>query len=877
MRTSFSSVFVIGGIKSAWVRRVVLMVLVGGGAWIAGGAAAWAQEQAPMAASERGSPDTTQPIVRSVHVEGNQHFSTRELKRQIRTRPNRRVLGIPGFTWWRWIYRLGDASWMWGRIGNALKSGGEPPARLDTTTVAGDVERLRLFYEQQGFRDATVEYSVRRSGEDRASVDFQIEPGPPTFLRRVRYEGLQALSDEQKLKVARETILNAGAIDPSHPLAFPVEEQRYQKPQLLEERRRLLTVLQNAGYAAVSRDSIQAVLVPVPAESLDTAGRQGADATYRDLAFRVKTGPVYRFGDVHFQVTGPESASPRQDTLDVPTDPSGGRQPLITSEIGNETQLGTGVLRRSLRFMPGTVYDRSRIRSTKQRLEGTGVFTFTSLTPQYDEVAQPDTAEAPYLPIRIEGRTRPRHRLRAETFALQRGAEAVGLNEFGVGLSGVYENANAFGGGEALRLQASGSIATGLDTTLISSTQFETTGSVTLPYLVRPFQSFESLFELSSARTQVSLSALTARRNDLRLRIRSRINARLRLEMNHTPNRQSLLDVMDLSLSNPDTLSGFQDRFLDRVFGPDGAGLQDPVQRQQILEDYTRPQINTAPRYTFRSTTANPLRRRQGHIYEGTAEVGNTLPFLLDRFVFSPGPASYTLPGLTGGGEGGLGGRLLYRPYVRATVDLRRYVPLGDGSTLAMKAFGGFAHPTGGPTVVPFDRRFFSGGANSVRGWRLRELGPGNAGLPVDSAGAVGTEASSILGGDLKLESSVEVRTRLIQNLLAAEWVGAAFLDAGNMWFGPRNRGFGQVDDGSAESTLQEPAESAVQDGRFRSLSALTEVGVGAGVGIRIEWDYIIIRFDLAHRLRDPSPRNDDVFSDSYQGPLFHFGIGQTF
>ena len=823
-------------------------------------------------------PDTSQPLIRAVRISGNQHFSDRELKRQLRTSPNRRVLGIPGFTWWRWIYQLGDADWMWSRLGNALKSGGEPPARLDTTTVAGDIERLRLFYEQQGFRKAMVTSEVQRPEPDRAEVIFRIEAGTPTYLRRVRYEGLASLTPEQQRQLAQETVLNAAPPDPQQPLSFAVQDQRYQKSVLLEERRRLLTFLQNTGYAAVSRDSIRAVLVPVPAGSLETSRPDPEGAVYRDVTFRIQPGPVYRFGDVRFRITGPEAAPPRRDTLTLPVDTSGGARPEVTSQIEDDTHLETGILRRSLRFTPGAVYDRSRILASKRRLEGTGVFTFTSLTPQYDAVSRPDSAGAPYLPLRIEGRTRQRHRLRAETFALQRGAEAVGLNEFGVGLSGVYENVNAFGGGETLRLRASGSVATGLDTTLISSTQFETTASVTLPYLVRPFDGFEHLFDLANARTQVSLSALTARRNDLRLRIRSRINARLRLEMNHTPSRESLVDVVDLSLSNPDTLSGFQDRFLDRVFGPDGGGIQDPVQRQQILEDYTRPQVNTALRYTFREATANPLRRSSGHIYEGTAEVGNTVPFLLDRFVLSPGRPSYTLPGITGSSDSGLGGRLLYRPYLRATIDLRRYVPLSVSSTLAMKFFGGWAHPTGRPTVVPFDRRFFSGGANSVRGWRLRELGPGDAGLPVDSAGTIDTDASTILGGDIKLESSVEVRQRLFRNVLTADWVGAAFLDVGNMWFGPRNRGFGQ--DGQLDSTAtidQRQALAAGRDGRFRSLGALTEVGVGAGIGLRIEWEYVILRFDLAHRLRDPSPQNDDVFSDGYTGPLLHFGIGQTF
>ncbi len=822
MRSSFLSIPFRDAIGDAWARAMLLGVLLLGAAWSGQPAASWAQPGGAVERRTDSPADTTQPIVQSVKVEGNEHFSERELKRQIRTAPNRRVLGIPGVTWWRWIYQLGDADWMWDRLGNALKSGGEPPARLDTTTVAGDIERLRLFYEQQGFREAAVDFEVREPSADRAVVIFRIEAGTPTYLRRVRYEGLSALSEEQKQRLTRETVLNAGSIDPDRPLSFAVDEQRYQKPLLLEERRRLLTFLQNAGYAAVSRDSIRAVLVPVSPESLKTADRPVEGAQYQDVRFRVRTGAVYRFGEVQYRITGPETAPPRRDTLDVPGATERAAHPLVTSEIRDDTHLNTGILRRSLRFAPGDVYDRSRILATKRRLEGAGVFTFTSLTPQYDAVSAPDTVSDPYLPIRIEARTQQRHRLRAETFALQRGAEAVGLNEFGVGVSGVYENVNAFGGGETLQLRASGSIATGLDTTLISSTQFETTGSVTLPYLVRPFRSFERLFDLTNARTQVSLSALTARRNDLRLRIRSRINARLRLEMNHTPTRQSLVDVMDLSVSNPDTLSGFQERFLDRVFGPGGSGIQDPVQRQQILEDYTRPQVNTAVRYTFRSATANPLRRSAGHIYEGTAEVGNTIPFLLDRFVFSPGPPSYSLPGLTGSSDTGLGGRLLYRPYLRATVDLRRYLPLGSNTTLAMKAFGGWAHPTGSPTVVPFDRRFFSGGANSVRGWRLRELGPGRAGLPVDSAGTVSQDASSILGGDVKLESSVEIRSRLFRNVLAADWVGA-------------------------------------------------------GLGIRIEWEYVIIRFDLAHRLRDPSPRNDDIFADRYRGPLLHFGIGQAF
>ena len=845
------------------VRGLVVGVMLGAGLMLGGAGEARGSAASP-GALRPAAADTSAPIVRDVAIQGRRHFSAQVLRQNIRTRPNRRILGIPGFTWWRWVYRLGRADWMWDRLGAALRAGGEPPAYLDSTTVRGDAERLKLFYRQRGFRDAAVRYTVEPTPvPDRVRVVFRVEPGAPTFLRRIRYAGLGMLQPSQQRRLLRESVFPHTATTLGDTLALSGMDQRYREPMLLEERRRILAFLQARGYAAASRDSVTAVVYPAGPDSLD-------------VTLRVRPGPRYRFGAVRFVGTGPERTPPRYDTLAVPTDTTGGRRPQVTTRIEDDGSLDPAILRRSLQFAPGAIYDASAVQATKRRLENTGVFAFTSLSPQFDAASPADSAGVRFLPLRIEGRTRERHELQAETFALQResigATEAgLGLNEFGVGLSGVYENINALGGGETFQLRASASVATGLDSTLISSNQFEGSASLVLPYLIRPFQGLDRTFGLSDARTRLSLTALTALRSDLGLRIRSRVNARLRLEMDHTPTHSSLVDVLDLSVSNPDTLDQFSRKFLDRVFGPSGGDLQDPVQRQQILEDYTQPQVNTAVRYTFRDATANPLRRRNGHIYEASAEVGNTIPLLLDRLVYAPDSMNYALPSLFGGG---LTGRLLYRPYVRASVDLRRYVPLGEGTTLGLKLFGGLAHPTGRPTVVPLDRRFFSGGANSVRGWRLRELGPGGAVPPVDTTADVQGAPANILGGDLKLETSMELRTTLLPRLLAARWGGAVFLDAGNMWFGPRNNGFGTTSDDPDTSSR---SAATGGDGKFDGLDALLDVGVGGGLGLRLEWEYLIVRLDLAYRLHDPSPRNDDIFGDQFRGPLLHFGIGQAF
>lgn len=785
------------------------------------------------------------PIVRAVAFDGNTFFTDQELRQRIRMRPNRRFLGIPGFTWWRWIYQLGDSGALGERVGNALKSSGEPPAYLDSTAMQRDVERLEIFYEQQGFREATVRAFVEATDTPRrVRVRYRIEAGPPTYLRRVTYDGLDRLTAQQKRRLVRGSALAPARIEADQPLTFRVASQRYTQPLLLEERQRMLTFLRNEGFARVARDSIRAlVFQPVP-DSFD-------------VTFRVQTGGAYRFGDVQFRVLGlEEGARTIVDTLDVATGPpASGYTPAVTARVEQDRRLRSSLLRRSLQFQPGAPYNREQLLATKRRLESTGIFTFTNILPQADDTVRTNGEPALFLPHRIELRTRPRHRLRAETFMLQRSGVLRGSeNELGTGVGLTYENANLLGGGETFRLGTSGSIAADFDSTLFSSAQAEVTASLTTPYLIRPFGGLDDALKLYNARTRVSLSLLTARRDPLRLNIRGRGAARLQLEMQHTPTLTSLIDVFDLSLSNPDTLRGFQRLFLDRVIGTeDSLLITDPVQRAQIIEDYTQPQINTALRYTLRSANTNPLRRERGYSYEASAEVGNSVPYLIDRFVTSPDTLENSIPGLPFLRRSE-SSRLIYRPYVRFVADLRRYRPLSRGTVLAAKLLGGVSHPVGRPDVVPFDRRFYAGGASSVRGWRLRELGPGRSTLDT-TATAGGT--TNVLGGDIKLEGSIELRTTFLRDVLAANWMGAAFVDAGNVWFGPRN-----------------PGNRA---GRFEFDDFLSEIGVGTGLGVRFVWDYLIVRLDLAYRVHDPIPQQRGLFPDGLRQPQLHFGIGHAF
>jgi outer membrane protein assembly factor BamA len=785
--------------------------------------------QTPEPVGPRGSESTEYRIAR-VHFEGDLVFSREQLELRTRTRGNRRLLDIPGVTWWLWLYRFGDA--IGGRVGRGIRTTGEAPARLDTAVVAADVERLRLFYNQEGFRRAGIQAVIDSTrGRNRTQVVFQIIPGPPTFIRSLRYDGLDAMGDDAIQRLVQESLLGR----PDREGHFNEEAPRYSEPLLQEEGRRILTYLKNEGYASVTRDSIHAIVIPATPDSFD-------------VVMDVLPGERFRFGDVTFQTTGTQSRSPlRTDTLRVA--PPGEAVPFIVpGTIEGERKFDVRILGRALRFKPGDWFDQSRVTATKRRLDAVGIFAFTglrALPPSRDSAVA-----APAIPHRFDLQTRDRHRIQLEAFMLQRsGGFADSDNEVGTGLGVSYSNLNLFGGGESFRLRSTGTVAADLGLQAgFTSAQWEVSGTLTYPYLIWPFSRLDRALGLFDARTHVSVGLLAARRDALRLVLRGRGNARFTLELRHSPDLTSFIDLLDLSLSNPDTLSGFAEIFLNDVL----ASIDDPVQQGQIVEDYTQPQINNALRYTLRSGRVDPFRRDDGHLYEGSVEIGGNLPYLLDRFVFGPGEVENSLPGLPFFGGANRDDRLIYRQYIRGAIDVRRYRIGRGGGILAWKGILGVAQPVGAADVVPFDRRFYSGGASSVRAWRLRELGPGSATFS-DSVGVGGT---NILGGEIKLEASVEHRRVIIRRLFEAKWSLAFFVDAGNVWAGPRNPGS--------------------EAGRFKFRRFYREIGVGSGVGLRLGWEYLIVRLDLAYKVHDPL-RQGEVLPDGLSAPVLQFGIGHTF
>lgn len=195
---------------------------------------------------------------------------------------------------------------------------------------------------------------------------------------------------------------------------------------------------------------------------------------------------------------------------------------------------------------------------------------------------------------------------------------------------------------------------------------------------------------------------------------------------------------------------------------------------------------------------------------------------------------------------------IAYAQYVKADVDLTHSLKLDNTNQIVLHMGLGVAYPYGNSNVLPFEKRYFSGGANSVRGWSVRRLGPGSF------KGKDGRIDFINQTGDMKLDLNAEYRTKLFWKI-----GGALFVDAGNIW------------------TLREYKDQP--GGQLELDKLLSQIAVSYGMGVRFNFDYFIVRFDLGMKAINPAYEEDNnehypimhpKFSRDY---AFHFAVGLPF
>ena len=194
---------------------------------------------------------------------------------------------------------------------------------------------------------------------------------------------------------------------------------------------------------------------------------------------------------------------------------------------------------------------------------------------------------------------------------------------------------------------------------------------------------------------------------------------------------------------------------------------------------------------------------------------------------------------------------IAYAQYAKFDFDYTHLMQFDKRNALALHAGIGVAYPYGNSTVLPFEKRYFSGGANSVRGWGVRELGPGKF------KGTDGRIDFINQTGDLKFDLNAEYRTSLFW-----KFEGAAFIDAGNIW------------------TLRNYEDQP--GGQFKFSEFYKQIAAAYGLGLRLNFDYFILRFDMGMKAINPAYETQEehwaiVHPKLSRDFAFHFAVGLPF
>jgi len=473
--------------------------------------------------------------------------------------------------------------------------------------------------------------------------------------------------------------------------------------------------------------------------------------------------------------------------------------------------LRQGVLRRNTYVREGEYYSAEGLRNTYNHFSRLGAVRYTNIS--WDE-----QSDSSLLDCQIQISTN-----KPSTISFQpEGTNTAG--DLGAAASLTYQNRNLFKGSENLTIELRGAYEAIKGLEGYSSHNFleySLGTKLTFPRFIAPFLPSD-IHRRINASSEVSLLYDLQNRPEFHRRV---FSVGWRYKWNN-PNHHDYyrIDLLDLNyISMPWISETFKKEYLD-----------DTSSRNAILR------YNYENLFIMKFGVGYSYNNGVIAIKANAETAGNLLGLAAKSFGFHRNQeGQYTFLDIA------------YAQYVKADFDVTRTINLNYSNQLVFHAGVGIAYPYGNSTILPFEKRYFSGGANSVRGWSVRSLGPGkyvSKDRRIDFINQT---------GDMKLDFNMEYRAHLFWKLGIA-----LFVDAGNIW------------------TLRDYADQP--GGQFRFSEFWKQLAVGYGLGFRFNFDYFILRFDMGMKAVNPAYEDGDEHYPIAHPKLsrdfaFHFAVGLPF
>lgn len=604
------------------------------------------------------------------------------------------------------------------------------------------------------------------------------------------------------------------------------EGDRYDTDLLQQERQRITRNLKDQGFFRFSRDHIffqvdstlnrNMVDLDVIIENPRTRGNSANNNDVRHRRYRLNNIDIY-----------PEYSrmSPARTFADTTIyHDNGDSLAAFTFYHNGPMRIRPRTIVNNILLKPGDFYSLSMHEQSQHYLSGLRNFRFINIQFREAEINSINPKEGAdtlgWLNVRTELTPSP-----SNAFTL----EAEGLNTAGnLGVAGnfLFQNRNLFRGAERLNIRFKGALeVSGGDSDQevfqrlpFNTLELGTDISVDVPKLLTPI-SFERLSLTSRPQTTVQTGINYRQRPDYTRYI---LNFSYGFQWTPDMRRQHQFTPLEIS-----SIKIFNDSILQSRI-PDANPL--------ILSRY-KDHLIGGMKYRYTHTTQYIDRQTDFFYFRSNLETSGNLMYLAaQQFNMSRNEeGSYTIR------------EIPFAQYIKADADLRIYRRARDNNTLVFRLMGGIGVPFGNIDVMPFIKSYYGGGANSVRAWNIYNLGPG------------GYRATDALRfdkyGDIKIEANAEYRFPAYRFIH-----GALFIDAGNVWFLEKNEQFplGEFD-----------------PGRF-----YREIAIGAGAGIRLDFDFFLVRLDAAFPVRNPAMHPKERWMSDFPGFgrwNFNLGIGYPF
>lgn len=746
----------------------------------------------------------------NIRIHDNDTIATETLVNYLRQTPNHKVLGFAKLQ--LALYNLsGKDSTRW--YNKWLRSLGQPPVVYDSLLTEAGRRQLETAMINRGFMEASVTVdTVANHPRKRIDVTYNITTGTPHIISSFTIE-----SEDPEIKQLIDSLMPEPLVSTGQPL---------DRTMLDDTRNRVTSMLRNRGYYAFDKESI-GFIADTAAMSKDV-----------DLTMTIKRpqGVILSTGEM----VGPEEHMKYiVDKIYFVTDYDGRRNGLnldfaesdtvrykdIYVLYGKDRYIKPGILEEKCFMRSRSPYNASEVERTYEALSRLPILRFINIEMKPIGTVDGTVWMDAYILL-------SRNKKQSVAIELE-GTNSEGDLGFGVGLT--YQHRDLGNRSELFmaKFRTSYESLNGDFDGFVNNRYSEYAGElgITFPKFKAPFLS-KSFKQKSRATTQLTVTTTYQERPEYTRVIAGAAWKYRWMSRNRNFTNDRTFDLIDI---NYVYLPRSTINFIDMI-APDNPLLRYSYEDHFIMRmGYTYYRTNRRiPTVNQNSFAIQP----SVTTFRASAEMAGNILYAISSIIGQKKDnGAYKIFGIQ------------YAQYVKGEVDFSYTYFLTQRQALAFHTGFGIEYPYGNSSMVPFEKRFYAGGANSVRGWSARTLGPG----AYDARNEVVDFINQC--GDIRFDVNLEYRFKLF-------WVfeGALFLDAGNIW--------------TIRNYANQPG------GLFRFKSFYKQIAAAYGAGIRMDFTYFLLRFDLGMKAHNPAMNQEPwpiIHPRWHRDATFHFAVGYPF